>query len=128
MIAAIARGIQTLLPGAPQPKLRLSVAGHREGTETLVVWARVTNEGGAPITVDTVSCHVRAGRFSGPLIPLTFRSRPKPPFRLASHSSAQWERRIKIKEQWMRARNADCTVFISGGGVNLYKRSRIVQR
>jgi hypothetical protein len=129
VIAAIARGIiRALAPSGPQPKLRVAVAGHRETNNTLWVWARVTNEGGASITIDTVSSWIRASRGRHGIEPVEYKSGPKPPFRLESYSSAEWEARIKIKDRWMLANNVDCTVFVSGGGMSAYKVSKIVDR
>lgn len=128
VIAAIARGIRALVPSGPRPKLKVGVAGRRETNNTLWVWARVTNEGGASITIDTVSSWVRASRGRRGIEPVEFNSGPNPPFRLDSYSSAKWEARIKIRDQWMLAKNVDCTVFVSGGGESAYKVSKIVDR
>lgn len=128
VITAIARGIRALAPSGPRPKLKVAVAGHRETNKTLRVWARVTNEGGASITIDTVSSWVRASRGRHGMAPIEYKSGPKPPFRLDSHSSAEWETEVKIKDRWMLAKNVDCTVFVSGGGMNAYKVSKIVDR
>lgn len=128
LIAAIVRSIRALSPSGPRPKLKVTVAGLRKTNNTLWVWARVTNEGGASMTIDTVSSWVRASRGRRGIKPVEFKSGPKPPFRLDSYSSAEWETEIKIEDRWMLARNADCTIFVSGGGLSAYKVRKIVDR
>jgi hypothetical protein len=122
IILATLRGL--LGVRAIRPKLKVVVAGHRESDRILWVWVRATNEGGAAITIDTVSSWVKG---PGHIEKIKFKSGPRVPFRLDSYSSAEWESKIKVRDRRM-TKNVACTAFISGGGMSAYRERKITNR
>jgi hypothetical protein len=127
-VAAIIRGIfGVAAKHSPQPKLKLWVNGNRLNG-ILYVYMRVTNEGGAAVTIDHISSWVRADRGNQNITEVIFKSGPKPPFRLESFSSARWEAKFEVKRHpWMAGHNVDCTGFVSGGGVDAYRRKKVAE-
>ncbi len=130
VVAAIIRGIFGAAANrAGQPRLKVTVWGTRESAGVLSIWVKATNDGGAAITIDTVSSWVRAKRGRDGIAPVVFSSGPKPPFRLESYGSAEWTAKVKTRSnRWMAGPNVDCTAFISGAGRGAYRRSRVVDR
>ncbi len=125
VIAAVARGIAAVATNrAGRPKLKVTVAGARESNGALFIWVRATNEGGAAITIDTVSSFVK-GKAYRDIESVDFSSGPKLPFRLDSYSSAEWTSTVKVRDQWMAARNVVCTAYISGGGMDAYRERKV---
>ena len=114
VVAAIIRGIfGAAAHRAGQPRLKVIVWGTRESVGVLSIWVKATNEGGAAITIDTVSSWVRARRGRGGIASVAFGSGPTPPFRLESHSSAEWTAEVRTGNHWwMAGPNVDCTAFI----------------
>ena len=92
----------------------MSVAGHVEDGSALYAWVKATNDGGAAMTIDTLSVHVR-GRRPHEIEAVRFRSGPRLPLRLESYSSAEWTSMIKVagRRQWMADRSVDCSAFVS---------------
>jgi hypothetical protein len=79
-MAAIIRGIFGAAANrAGQPLLKVAVSGRREGHQVISVWVKATNEGGAAITIDTLSSWVRAKRGRDGIAPVAFSSGPEPP-------------------------------------------------